>query len=96
MSDSNALYGYIVPNDAKRTDIRGMGLDVWRCNMILQLKDSMLKLLFDEIDKQRQTNTSSDIISGIIESFVEVCGTKEKNSLKVSIYVYFDKIRKYS
>jgi len=76
--------------------IRDLGLYVWKSNMILQLKDSLPKLIFDDIDKLRRgisITTSLDTIFAVINTFIEV---QESNDLlfEVNIYIYlFQKLK---
>jgi len=73
-------------------EVGELGLDVWKHNMIVPLKDSMLELLLDEFDKQRHNismTTSFDIIAGVINSFVVVQEFRKKYPLEVSINIYF-------
>lgn len=69
-------------------EVGELGLDVWKHNMIVPLKDNILSLLLDEFDKQRHNismTTSLDIISGVIDSFVVVQEFRKKYPLEVSI-----------
>jgi len=97
LSEAEVLYGNITPDSTEQMEVGELGLDVWKNNMIVPLKDSMLELLLDEFDKQRRNismTTSFDIISGVINSFVVVQEFRKKYPLEVSIYIYH-KIRKY-
>lgn len=56
-------------------EIGNLALYTWKHKMIIPLKDSMLKLLLDEFDKLQQNvsmNASSCVITGVINSFIEV------------------------
>jgi hypothetical protein len=71
--------------------IEELGLSLWKSNIILLLKNSISKLVIDEIDKQRHnmsTTTSPDTIVGVINSFIEV-QMPGRNQLEVSIYIFF-------
>jgi len=85
------LYGNITPDSSEQMEVGELGLDVWKHNMIVPLKDSMLELLLDEFDKQRHNismTTSFDIIAGVINSFVVVQEFRKKYPLEVSINIY--------
>jgi len=78
-------------------EVGELGLDVWKHNMIVPLKDSMLDLLLDEFDKQRHNismTTSLDIIAGVINSFVVVQEFRKKLPLEVITFIY-DNTTKY-
>jgi len=69
-------------------EVGELGLDVWKHNMIIPLKDSILELLLNEFDKQRHNKsmtTSLDIIAGVINSFVVVQEFRKKLPLEVFI-----------
>ncbi|XP_050536894.1 cullin-2 [Daktulosphaira vitifoliae] len=86
LSEAEVLYGNITPDATEQMEVGELGLDVWKHNMIVPLKDSMLGLLLDEFDKQRQnisTTTSLDIISGVIDSFVVVQEFRKKHPLEL-------------
>lgn len=86
MSEAEVLYGNISPDSSEQMEVGELGLDVWKHNMIVPLKDSMLALLLDEFDKQRQnisTTTSLNIIAGVINSFVVVQEFRKKHPLEV-------------
>jgi len=51
MYEAEHLNLNIAPAAPTQMGIRDLGLDVWKPNMILQLNDSLPKLLFDEINK---------------------------------------------
>lgn len=90
MSEAEVLYGNITPDATEQMEVGELGLDVWKHNMIVPLKDIMLELLLDQFDKQRQDismTISSEIISGVINSFVVVQEFRKKYPLDVSIYI---------
>ncbi|VVC31679.1 Cullin, N-terminal,Cullin, conserved site,Cullin repeat-like-containing domain,Cullin homology,Cullin [Cinara cedri] len=92
MSEAEILYGNITPDIDVQMEVGELGLDIWKHNMIMPLKDSMLKLLLDEIDKQRHIKSmtkSTDIISTVIKSFVIVQAFRKKNPLEL-YQVYFE------
>lgn len=72
------------------------GLEMWKRNMIEPLKDSLVKLLLEGIHQDRigaPIATSTDIIRGVIHSFVSVQEYKKKASLEVRQYT--DRISTY-
>jgi len=76
------------PNEPQHMMIGELGLDIWKCHMVVPLKDSMPKMLLNEVDKSRHNismTTTLSIIGGILNSFVEV-EESNKHSLKVSIF----------
>lgn len=97
MSEAELLYGNITPDSTEQMEVGELGLDVWKHNMIMPLKDSMLELLLDEFNKQRHNvpmTTSPDIIAGTINSFVVVQEFRKKLPLEVIKLVY-DNIRHF-
>lgn len=96
MSEAELLYGNITPDSAEQMEVGELGLDVWKHNMIMPLKESMLELLLDEFDKQRRNismTISPDIIAGTIQSIVHVQEFRKKYALDVIKFVY--NIRNY-
>lgn len=90
MSEAEVLYGNITPDSTEQMEVGELGLDVWKHNMIVPLKDSILELLLDEFDKQRQNismTTSFDIIAGVINSFVVVQEFRKKYPLEVLQFI---------
>lgn len=86
LSEAEVLYGNITPDATEQMEVGELGLDVWKHNMIVPLKDSMLELLLDQFDKQRHDismTTSLDIISGVINSFVVVQEFRKKYPLEL-------------
>lgn len=93
------LYGKIKPNAAEQYQmvVGELGLIVWKQNMIMPLKDSMVELLLDEFDKQRNNvpmTNSPEVIAGTINSFVTVQEYRKSYALEVIIFVY-DNIRNW-
>lgn len=91
------MYGNITPDSTEQMEVGELGLDVWKHNMIMPLKDSMLALLLDEFNKQRQnisTTTSLDIIAGVINSFVVVQEFRKKHPLEVFKFIRYKKKKK--
>lgn len=67
------------------------GLDIWKKNMIEPLKESLVKLLLEGIQQDRQGDASfqmTGIIQGVIESFVTVEEYKKKGNLEVRLHLY--------
>lgn len=86
LSEAEVLYGNITPDSTEQMEVGELGLDVWKHNMIVPLKDSILELLLDEFDKQRRNismTTTLDIIAGVINSFVVVQEFRKKYPLEV-------------
>lgn len=66
------------------------GLDIWKRNMIEPLKESLVALLLEGIQQDRQGDASfqmSGIIQGVIESFVTVEEYKKKGNLEVCLAI---------
>ncbi|XP_060845005.1 cullin-2-like [Rhopalosiphum padi] len=80
------------PNEPQHMMIGELGLDIWKCHMVVPLKDSMPKMLLNEVDKSRHNismTTTLSIIGGILNSFVEV---EESNKHSLKLYKsYFEK-----
>lgn len=90
LSEAEVLYGNITPDSTEQMEVGELGLDVWKHNMIVPLKSSMLELLLDEFDKQRHNismTTSLDIIAGVINSFVVVQEFRKKHPLEVLKFI---------
>ncbi|KAL4149405.1 hypothetical protein QTP88_003363 [Uroleucon formosanum] len=86
LSEAEVLYGNITPDATEQMEVGELGLDVWKHNMIVPLKDVMLELLLDQFDKQRHDismTISSEIISGVINSFVVVQEFRKKYPLEL-------------
>lgn len=86
MSEAELLYGNITPDAAEQMEVGELGLDVWKHNMIMPLKESLLELLLDEFNKQRHNIsmiTSPEIVAGTIESIVLVQEFRKKCPLEV-------------
>lgn len=100
----NKLYTkiYNTPNDTyfilnigpEKLKVGELGFHMWEHNIIIPLKDRILKLLFDEIDKARHNltmATSLNILASIIDSFI---ATQEFSTepLKVFQFIYANTI----
>lgn len=82
------LYGNITPDSNEQMEVGELGLDVWKQNMILPLKDTIIELLLEEFSRQRRNmamTTSLDVISGVINSFVVVQEFRKKYPLEVNL-----------
>lgn len=93
LSEAEVLYGNITPDSTEQMEVGELGLDVWKHNMIIPLKDSILELLLDEFDKQRRSismTISLDIIAGVINSFVVVQEFRKKYPLEVYLFIYLN------
>lgn len=60
-------------------EIGEMALDCWRKFMIEPLKDKLIKLILDGIDRDRRgESVNQSVIHGVINSFVDVADKKQK------------------
>lgn len=67
-------------------EIGELALDVWRAGMIAPLGKSLVNLLLEAIDQDRQqhtTNIPTEAVRGTILSFVQVQSYKKKGQLQL-------------
>ena len=61
-------------------DIGEMALDCWRKHMIEPLKDKLMRLVLDGIDRDRRGEcVNQSVIQGVIISLVEVADRRQKS-----------------
>ena len=87
MSEAELVYGNASTESQEQMEIGELGLDIWKSCMIRELGTEIVKQILDGV---RQDRTSSDlnsrntqIIHGIIQSFVQVQDYKKKGNLKL-------------
>ncbi|XP_012278270.1 cullin-2 [Orussus abietinus] len=78
LSEAEIIYGALTSTAAdyqEQMEIGELGLDIWKKKMITPLRKSLVALLLDAIHADRVGQTqpaTSDVISGVVESFVHV------------------------
>ena len=66
-----------------------MALDCWRTFMIEPLKEKLMKLVLDSIDRDRRgESVNQSVIHGAINSLVDVADKRQK-TLVVLIFSFF-------
>lgn len=87
LTDAEIIYGPLAAADSQELmEIGELGLDIWKNMMIMPLKHSLVSLLLEGIDDDRNDKTQpsqNDIICGVIESFVRVEEYKRRGQLDV-------------
>lgn len=86
LSEAEIIYGNMLPDSEEQMEIGELGLEIWKRNMIEPLKDSLVRLLLEGIHQDRigdAQSVSSDIIKGVIHSFVGVQEYKKKDNLEL-------------
>lgn len=76
----------------EQMEIGELGLDIWKRKMIIPLKTSLVSLLLAGIHADRMEkaeHATTDVICGVIQSFVRVEEYKKKGQLDVRTKVYF-------
>ncbi|KAK0166523.1 hypothetical protein PV328_004935 [Microctonus aethiopoides] len=87
VTEAEIIYGTSSPNTAdyqEQMEIGELGLDIWKKKMIEPLKDSLVTLLLEGIHADRMGEAqpaTTDVICGVIESFVRVEAYKMKGEL---------------
>uniref|UniRef100_A0A0A9YGX7 Cullin-2 n=1 Tax=Lygus hesperus TaxID=30085 RepID=A0A0A9YGX7_LYGHE len=86
LSEAEIIYGNVTPDDEEQMEIGELGLEIWKRNMIEPLQSSLVKLLLEGIHQDRvgdAQSSSSEIIKGVIHSFVGVQEYKKKDKLEL-------------
>lgn len=86
LSEAEVIYGNVTPDDEEQMEIGELGLEIWKRNMIEPLQNSLVKLLLEGIHQDRvgdAQSSSSEIIRGVIHSFVGVQEYKKKDKLEL-------------
>ncbi|KAF6213472.1 hypothetical protein GE061_011192, partial [Apolygus lucorum] len=86
LSEAEIIYGNVAPDDEEQMEIGELGLEIWKRNMIEPLQASLVKLLLEGIHQDRvgdAQSSSSEIIKGVIHSFVGVQEYKKKDKLEL-------------
>ena len=67
-----------------------MALDCWRKHMIEPMKEKLIKLILDSIDRDRKgESVNQAVIHGVINSLVDVADKRQK-TLVVSSFLFTD------
>jgi len=95
LSEAELIYGTSLHNREEecqeQMEIGELGLDIWKKKMIIPLKKKLVSLLLTCIDADRDSKllAPTDVICGVIESFVRVEDHKMKGKLNVIDYTNF-------
>ncbi|KAG8035557.1 hypothetical protein G9C98_000985 [Cotesia typhae] len=87
LTEAEIIYGSASTNSAEyqeQMEIGELGLDIWKKKMITPLRKSLVTLLLEGIHADRIGKaelTTSDVICGVIQSFVSVEAYKMKGEL---------------
>lgn len=94
LSEAELIYGTSLHNREEecqeQMEIGELGLDIWKKKMIIPLKEKLVSLLLTCIDSDRDSKllAPTDVICGVIESFVRVEEHKMKGKLNVTSYKF--------
>ncbi|KAJ9598457.1 hypothetical protein L9F63_010853, partial [Diploptera punctata] len=86
LSEAEIIYGNLTPDVQEQMEIGELGLEIWKRNMIEPLKENLVNLLLEGIHYDRLGEASpyvTDIIRGVINSFVSVEEFKKKGDLEL-------------
>ncbi|KYN14400.1 Cullin-2 [Trachymyrmex cornetzi] len=89
LSEAELIYGTSLHNREEecqeQMEIGELGLDIWKKKMIIPLKKKLVSLLLTCIDADRDSKllAPTDVICGVIESFVRVEDHKMKGKLNL-------------
>jgi cullin 2 len=87
MSEAELVYGNMSSDSQEQMEIGELGLDIWRVYMIEYLGDELVKQILEGIKLDRNGNEfnsrNTEVIHGVIQSFVLVQDYKKKGSLKL-------------
>ncbi|BES92469.1 unnamed protein product [Nesidiocoris tenuis] len=86
LSEAEIIYGNITPGDDEQMEIGELGLEIWKVDMIEPLESKLVKLLLEGIHQDRigeSQSSSSEIIKGVIHSFVGVQEYRKKDKLQL-------------
>lgn len=93
LSEAELIYGTCLHNREEecqeQMEIGELGLDIWKKKMIVPLKEKLVSLLLTCIDADRDSKllAPTDVICGVVESFVRVEEHKMKGKLNVISYI---------
>lgn len=78
-SDADMAFAPPTETNEHKMDIGEMALDCWRKFMIEPLKEKLIKLLLDSIDRDRKgESVNQSVIHGVINSLVDVADKRQK------------------
>ncbi|XP_069703724.1 cullin-2 isoform X1 [Periplaneta americana] len=86
LSEAEIIYGNLTPDAQEQMEIGELGLEIWKRNMVEPLKENLVNLLLEGIHYDRLGEAShniTDIIRGVINSFVSVEEYKKKGNLEL-------------
>jgi len=78
-NDADATFGASTDPSEHIMDIREMALECWRTFMIMPMRDKLIKLVLDGIDRDRKgESVNQSVLHGVINSLVEVADKRQK------------------
>lgn len=87
ISEAEYVYGNINSSSQEQLEIGELGLDIWRTQMIQVLSDELVEQLLRGIKADRTATDmgvmSTQIIHGVVQSFVLVQDYRKKSNLKM-------------
>lgn len=93
LSEAELIYGMssaTVVDCQEQMEIGELGLDIWKTRMITPLRKQLVSLLLENIHADRvgtSPTASTEVICGVIQSFVRVEEYKMKGQVDVMIFV---------
>lgn len=93
LSEAELIYGMsstTVVDCQEQMEIGELGLDIWKTRMIMPLRKQLVSLLLENIHADRvgtSPTASTEVICGVIQSFVRVEEYKMKGQLDVRISI---------
>lgn len=87
ISEAEIVYGNLSAESQEQMEIGELGLDIWRVCMIQSLGEEIVKQVLDGIMEDRLgtdiNSKNTQVIHGVIQSFVQVQDYKKKGNLKL-------------
>lgn len=87
ISEAEIVYGNLSLENQEQMEIGELGLDIWRVCMIQSLGEEIVKQVLDGIKEDRVgsdiNSKNTQVIHGVIQSFVQVQDYKKKGNLKL-------------
>jgi hypothetical protein len=92
-NDADATFGASTDPSEHIMDIREMALECWRTFMIMPMRDKLIKLVLDGIDRDRKgESVNQSVLHGVINSLVEVADKRQKTlfvSINLAPFIHF-------
>ncbi|CAF0772886.1 unnamed protein product [Brachionus calyciflorus] len=97
-SDADIQFGTSSDSNELKMDIGEMSLDCWRKYMIEPLKDKLIKLILDGIERDRKSEmVNQPVIHGVINSLVDVAERQKTLALYENLFekVFLEQTAEY-